>query len=91
MKEKFFIEGHRSKTSYEHEETLILDDKKAYASEKDASAKAKEYFEKDENIGLILIYKKTGLGEKTGIKFIHRDMEGALEEIDSWWEPIKSC
>ena len=89
MKENYFIEGHKSKTSYEHEETLILDDKKTYTSEEKATAKAKEYFEKDQTLGLIVIYKKIGLSEKASIKFIHLDMDGALEEINAWWKPNK--
>ena len=31
MKEYFYIEGHKAKSDYGDEDTLILDDKRAYA------------------------------------------------------------
>ncbi len=83
---KYFIEGHKSKTDYFYEDTLILDDKKTYSSEKEAKKRVLEYFEKDKDLDLIVISKGLELGPKQGIKFFFRDKEGKFEEIDYWWK-----
>ncbi|MFW6140380.1 MAG: hypothetical protein ACOC5S_03395 [Acidobacteriota bacterium] len=91
MKVKYYIHGHKSKTDYSYEDTLILDDKKAYPSEEETIKKAKEYFEEDENIQLIVIYKGLELGPRQITKFLFKDEEGNLELVDSWWEEENYC
>jgi hypothetical protein len=91
MKTKYFIEGHKAKTDYSYEDTLILDDENSYASEEDAINKAKEYFEKDENLQLIVIYKGLKMSPKHGTKFLFKDKEGNLEIVDSWWKQDSCC
>lgn len=91
MKVKYYINGHKSKTDYSYEDTLILEDKKAYASEEDALKKAKEYFKKDGNIQLIVIYKGLEMGPKQGTKFLFKDKDGNIEIIDSWWQQDTYC
>jgi hypothetical protein len=85
MKEYFFIEGYKAKTNYDYEDTLKLVDKKAYSSEEAATAKAREYLEKDKDLSLMIIYKALKIGPRAGIKYIHRDEGQHLEEIVSWW------
>jgi hypothetical protein len=85
MKEGYLIEGHRSKSGFELEDTLILDDQHLYPNEKDASVKAREYFEKDGNLDLVVIYRSGEPGGKVGVRFLFRDKEGHLGEVDSWW------
>jgi len=91
MKAKYYIHGHKSKTDYSYEDTLILEDEKTYASEEAAIKKAKEYFEKDENIQLIVIYKGLEMGPKQGTKFLFKDKEGNIELVDSWWKQDTYC
>ncbi|MBD3413518.1 MAG: hypothetical protein GF421_03685 [Candidatus Aminicenantes bacterium] len=91
MKIKYFLQGFKSKSDYAYEDTLILDDKKAYASEEDAINKAKEHFEKDENLQLIVIHKGLEIGPKQGTKFLFKDKEGNLELVDSWWKQDTYC
>ncbi len=83
---KYFIEGHKSKADYFYEDTLILDDKKNYSSEKEAKKRVLEYFEKDKDLDLIVISKGLELGPKQGTQFFFRDKEGKFEEIDYWWK-----
>lgn len=85
MKEGFLIEGHRAKTGIEFEDTLIMDDSTLYPSEKAASGKAHEFLGKDQTLELVVIYAVDELGEKRGIKFLFRDKEGGVSEVDSWW------
>ena len=91
MKHIFFIEGYRAKTDFNYEDTLTLSDQNSYESEEQATAKAYEYLEKDSELGMIIIYKGPELGEKTGIKFIHRDQDGELVEVNSWWATCPTC
>ena len=91
MKEYFYIEGHKSKTDYGVEDTLILEDKHAYASEEKALAKSREYFEQKKELGLVVIYKGVKLGDRYAIKFLFRNQDGMLEEVDSWWGDQTSC
>lgn len=80
MSKKFYIEGHKPKTSYEDEDTLIIKSKKGFGTLDEASEKAREYFEKEKNLGLAVIYKIDTEGTKDGIKLIFKDNEGQLEE-----------
>ena len=83
---KYFIEGYKSKSDYHYEDTLILDDKKSYSSEKEAKKRVLEYFKKDKYLDLIVINKGLELGRKQGTRFFFRDKEGNFEEIDYWWK-----
>jgi hypothetical protein len=91
MREYFFLEGHKAKTDYGTEDTLILDDTHAYATEEKAVGKAKEYFDKNQELSLIVIYRGTKLGDKYGIKYIFRNQDGMLEEVDNWWGDQSCC
>ena len=91
MKEYFYIEGHKTKSDYEDEKTLILDDSRAYASEETALAKAREYFDKNDELTLIVIYKGLKLGDRYGHKYLFRNQDGMLEEVDNWWSDHSCC
>jgi C4-type Zn-finger protein len=80
MRGKFYIEGHKSKGGWEDEITLILQDDKGYSTLEDATTKAKEYFEKEKDLHLAVIYQEDKMGTKEGAKMMFRDDEGALEE-----------
>jgi C4-type Zn-finger protein len=80
MKGKFYIEGHKSKGGWEDEITLILQDDKGYSTLEEATTKAKEYFEKEKDLHLAVIYQEDKMGTKEGAKLMFRDDEGALEE-----------
>ncbi len=85
MKAFFFIEGYKAKKKMDYEETLAFKDGQAYLSEEKATSKAREYFKNEEELSLIIIYKGLKLGEKTGIKYLHRNQDGELDELVSWW------
>ena len=91
MKEYFYVEGHKSKTDYGVEETMILEDSRAYASEEKALAKAREYFEEKDDLTLVVIYKGVKLGDKHGHKYLFRNQDGMLEEVDNWWSDHSCC
>jgi hypothetical protein len=80
MKGKFYIEGHKSKGGWEDECTLILQDDKGYSSLEEATVKTKEYFDKDKELQLAVIYQKDQEGTKEGAKMMFRGDEGDLEE-----------
>jgi C4-type Zn-finger protein len=80
MKGKYYIEGHKSKGGWEDEITLILQDDKGYSTLEEATTKAKEYFEKEKDLHLAVIYQEDKMGTKEGAKMMFRDDEGALEE-----------
>ncbi len=80
MKGEFYIEGHKSKGGWEDESTVILQDDKGYGSLEEATAKAKEYFEKDDELHLAVIYQQDQEGTKEGAKMMFRGDEGELEE-----------
>jgi hypothetical protein len=91
MKQYFYIEGHKSKSDYGEESTLILDDKRAYASEETATAKAREYFDQNEDISLVVISTGLKLGNRVGFKYLFRNKDGQLEEVDNWWSDGTCC
>jgi C4-type Zn-finger protein len=80
MRGKFYIEGHKSKGGWEDEITLILQDDKGYSTLEDATTKAKEYFEKEKDLHLAVIYQEDKMGTKEGAKMMFRGEEGELEE-----------
>jgi len=85
MKKYYYLEGHRAKTDYSPEETLVFEDSRAYASEETAQTKARDYFEKKKELGLVVIYKGIKGGDRYATRFIFRNQNGLLEEIDNWW------
>ncbi|MFO7867108.1 MAG: hypothetical protein R6V02_09905 [Candidatus Aminicenantes bacterium] len=93
MKNKFFIEGHKSKSNYDQEDTLVLNDKQFYSSEEEATQKAKESMTSNPDLGLVVIYKQgQEKDDREGIKFLYRTKENELEEVRSWWnKPLDSC
>ena len=80
MKGKYYIEGHKSKGGWEDEITLILQDDKGYSTLEEATGKAKEYFEKEKDLHLAVIYQQDNIGTKEGAKMMFRGEEGELEE-----------
>jgi hypothetical protein len=80
MKGKFYIEGHRSKGGWEDESTLILQDSKGYSTLEEATGRAKEYFGKEKDLQLVVIYQADNSGIKEGAKMVFRGEEGELEE-----------
>ncbi len=84
MSESYFIEGHKSKTRLEDEETLVLN-RQGYTSLDEATAKAKELFAHDQDLGLAVIYKREPDGSAAGVKFIYKDEEGTLEDLPLYW------
>ncbi len=85
MTKRFFIEGHKSKQSFEDENTLILESDEGYATVEEAAEKAREYFGKEKDLGLMVIYKLDAEGTKEGVRFIFKNDEGKLEESDLYW------
>lgn len=85
MRDKFFIEGHRSKQSFEDENTLLIESKEAYSTLEEASTRAKEYFDQEPDLGLVVVYTIDAEGTKEGVKFIFKNDEGELEETELFW------
>jgi hypothetical protein len=88
MKDTFFIEGHKSKSDFEDENTLILKDSNPYSSEKEATEKAKENMKSNPDIDLVVVFKKSPDNEedeREGIKFLFRTKENEIQEVQSWW------
>ena len=90
MSDSYFIEGHKSKTRLEDEETLVIN-RQGYASLEEATAKAKELFAQDQNLGLAVIYKRESDGSAAGVKFIYKDEEGTLEDLPLFWGSGERC
>jgi len=86
MNENYYIQGHKTKTDYGHEDTLILTDDKTYKTLEDAVLRSREHFAGNSELSLVVIFKGKDIGSKAGVKFIHRNDEGQLEEIDHWWD-----
>jgi hypothetical protein len=80
MKGPFYIEGHKSKTDWEDENTRLFEGDTEYVTLEEATAKAKEYFEKRADLHLVVIYKQDALGVREGARMIFRNDEGQLEE-----------
>jgi hypothetical protein len=85
MKGPFYIEGHKSKTGLEDENTALFEGNTGCDSLEEASAKAKEYFEKEKGLDLVVIYQQDQLGVKQGARMIFRNDEGHLEESDLFY------
>jgi len=85
MTNKFFIEGHKSKQSFEDENTLVFESEETFPTVEEATEKAREYFDKEKDIGLMVIYTLDAEGTKEGVRFIFKNEEGQLEESDLYW------
>lgn len=85
MKGPFYIEGHRSKTDWEDENTALFEGNTGFESLEDASAKAREYFEKEKDLHLVVIFKQDELGVKAGARMIFKNDEGDLEESNLFY------
>ena len=84
MSAKYFIEGHRPKKSLEDEETLAID-REGYETLEDATIKAKDFFEKESDLGLAVIYKEHPDGTREGVKFIYKEEDGTFEDSPLYW------
>jgi len=85
MRRKFCIEGHKSKENWEDENTIIIESGEGYNTLAEATKKAREYFDKEKGLGLMVIFQKGSDGTKNGVKFIFRTDEGNLDESDLYW------
>ncbi len=85
MTNRFFLEGHKPKQSFEDENTLILESEEGFASVEEAAERAREYFGKEKDLSLLVIYTLGAEGTKEGIRFIFKNAEGELEESDLYW------
>ncbi|MEW5901735.1 MAG: hypothetical protein AB1715_09765 [Acidobacteriota bacterium] len=77
---EFYIEGHKSKENWEDENTMVFQTEAGLTTLEEATARAKDYFEKEKDLGLTVIYQQDDDGTKEGIKIIFRNDEGELEE-----------
>ncbi len=85
MSTQYLIEGFKSKTTLDEEDTKILDFRQDFGSLEEAAAKAREFFEKDRQLGLAVIYRHGPAGDHQGLKFIFKNQEGSFEEADLYW------
>lgn len=85
MSTQYYIEGFRSKATAEEEDTKIFDFQEEFPSLEEATVKAKEFFDKEEKLGLAVISKYSPTGDHEGVKFIFKDKEGRFEEADLYW------
>ncbi len=81
MEKKFYIKGFN-----ETSESPVFIDKEAY-SWREASIRAKEYFEHRGFLKKVVIFEQEeGDKEKTA-KLIFKNLSGAVEEVDVWKLP----
>ena len=90
MSGRYSIEGHKSKTRLEDEETLAFN-RQGFKSLEEATANAKEFFAQDQDLGLAVIYKQEPDGTSAGVKFIYKDEEGTLEDFPLYWGSCERC
>jgi len=90
MSGKYFVEGHRPKTSVQDEETLTFN-YHGYETVEEATAKAKEFFDKERDLSLAVIYRKEPDGTSQGVKFIYKDEDGSFEDFPLYWNSCDSC
>jgi len=81
MEKKFFIKGFN-----ETSESPVFKDKEAY-SWREASIKAKEYFEHKGFLKKVVIFEQEKGEEEKIAKLIFKNVFGAIEEIDVWELP----
>lgn len=85
MSRRFYIEGHKSKENWEDENTIIIESSEGFKTVDEATTRAREYFDKEEELGLMVIFKRGSEGSKEGVKFIFKNDEGNLEESLLYW------
>ncbi len=81
MEKKFYIKGF-SETS----ESPVFKDKEAY-SWREASIRAKEYFEHRGFLKKVVIFEQEEGDEEKIAKLIFKNVFGAIEEVDIWKLP----
>jgi hypothetical protein len=85
LKGKFYVEGHRSKSDWEDESTVIVPAETGYDTLEEATAKAREHFDTQKEMGLAVIFQQDAEGTKEGLRFIFRNDEGELEESNIFY------
>jgi hypothetical protein len=78
MDKKFYIKGFN-----ETFEPPVFKDKEAY-SWREATIKAKEYFEHKGFLRKVVIFEQEEGGEEKIAKLIFKNVFGAIEEVDVW-------
>jgi len=81
MEKKFFIKGFN-----ETSESPVFKDKEAY-SWREASIRAKEYFEHKGFLKKVVIFEQKQGEEEKIAKLIFKNVFGAIEEVDVWKLP----
>ena len=81
MAKKFYIKGFN-----ETSESPVFKDKEAY-SWREASLRAKEYFEHKGFVKKIVIFEQEEGNEEKTAKLIIKNVLGAIEEVDVWKPP----
>lgn len=81
MDKKFYIKGFN-----ETSESPVFKDKKAY-SWREASIRAKEYFEHRGFLKKVVIFEQEEGDEEKTAKLIIKNVTGAIEEVDVWKLP----
>ena len=81
MEKKFFIKGFN-----ETSESPVFKDKEAY-SWREASIRAKEYFEHKGFLRKVVIFEQKQGEEEKIAKLIFKNVFGAIEEVDVWKLP----
>ena len=81
MDKKFYIKGFN-----ETSEPPVFKDKEAY-SWREASIRAKEYFEQRGFLRKVVIFEQEEGDEEKIAKLIFKNVLGAIEEVDVWKLP----
>lgn len=81
MAKKFYIKGFN-----ETSESPVFKDKEAY-SWREASLRAKEYFEHKGFLKKIVIFEQEEGNEEKTAKLVIKNVLGAIEEVDVWQLP----
>ena len=84
MSVEYFVEGHRPKTNLEDEETLKIG-RWGYETIEEATLEAKGLCEKEQDLGLAVIYKENPDGTREGVKFIYKEEDGTFEDFPLYW------
>ena len=66
-------------------------DRRGYETIEEATLKAKDLLEKEQDLGLAVIYKESPDGTRDGVKFIYKDEDGAFEDFQLYWGSCDSC
>lgn len=90
MSGQYVVEGHRQKTSVQDDDTLTFDGR-VYDTVEEATAKAKEFFEHEQDLSLAVIYRKDPDGTPQGVKFIYKDEDGTFEDFPLYWNSCDRC